>query len=177
VTGPVDELGRRAADQHRILSVLTAHGVEYLLAGGLAVIAHGFPRFTADVDVIPDPSVANLRRLAAALAELEAEAVGARDVRLALDLTQPESLALGNYFLDTKFGALDLLNGPRPDLHRYRSLTAAAVDVSVEGLNIRVISKDDLIAMKREAGRPKDLADIAALTEVERNRPDRDQPG
>jgi hypothetical protein len=34
---------------------------------------------------------------------------------------------------------------------------------------IKVISKDDLIAMKPGAGRPKDLADIAALTEVERN--------
>jgi hypothetical protein len=38
------------------------------------------------------------------------------------------------------------------------------------GDTIRVISKDDLIEMKREAGRPKDLADIAALAEVERGR-------
>ena len=86
-----------------------------------------------------------------------------------MDLSHPESLALGNYFLETKFGALDLFNGPHPNLKRYRRLEADALEVVADGLQIKVISKDDLIAMKREAGRPKDLRDIAALTEVERN--------
>ena len=39
------------------------------------------------------------------------------------------------------------------------------------GSTIQVISKEDLIDMKREAGRPKDLRDIAALTETERSPP------
>jgi hypothetical protein len=60
---------------------------------------------------------------------------------------------------------------------RYGHLADAAIEVTVARLTIRVVSKDDLIAMKREAGRPKDLPDIAALTEVERNRPDREPPG
>ncbi len=152
-----------------MLGVLAEHEVEHLLIGGLAVIAHGYGRLTLDVDILPDPSAANMRRLAAALAELEATAVGAKGEPLPLPLDHPESLALGNYFLVTKYGALDLVNGSRPDLKRYRALAGGAVERDVAGLQLRVIAKDDLIAMKREAGRPKDLADIAALTEVERN--------
>jgi hypothetical protein len=94
-------------------------------------------------------------------------------VRLDLDLSHPESLALGYYLLDTKLGALDLVNGQRPDLKRYRALEARALEVPFGDELIRVVSKDDLIRMKREAGRPKNLRDIAALTEVERGGGDR----
>lgn len=166
-----DALDRRPADQERVLGVLLDHGVRFLVIGGIAVFIHGYARLTRDVDILPDPSADNMRRLADALAELSAEAVGPRGVRLPIDLTHPESLALGNYFLETKFGALDLVSGPRPDLKRYRKLEAAAVAVPLAGLEIQVISKEDLIDMKRAAGRPKDLRDIAALTETERSRP------
>jgi hypothetical protein len=167
--GATDELGRPLADHQQILTVLVANEVEFLIAGGLAVITHGYQRFTRDVDIIPSPAERNMERLAEALTELEATAVGTRGERLGLDLSHPASLAVGNYFLTTKFGALDLVNGPRPDIKRYSRLETAALDTELDGLPIKVISKDDLIAMKREAGRPKDLADIAALTEVERN--------
>jgi hypothetical protein len=173
VPANVDELGRPSADPSRIFAVLAAHEVEFLVAGGIAVYAHGYPRITLDVDVIPSPDAANLRRLANALRELDAHAVGARREKLALDLSHPESLAVGNYFLTTDAGALDLFNGPRPDLHGYRALDANAVEASVGNLTVRVVGKDDLIDMKREAGRDKDLRDIAALTEVERHRGDR----
>jgi hypothetical protein len=173
VPASADELGRPSADPNRIFAALTAHEVEFLVAGGIAVYVHGYPRNTWDVDIIPSPDAANMRRLASALAELEAYAVGARREKLALDLSHPESLAVGNYFLSTRAGALDLFNGPRADLHRYRALEANALDATVGGLTIRVIGKDDLIDMKREAGRDKDLRDIAALTEVERHGGDR----
>jgi hypothetical protein len=166
---PTDELGRTAADHERILEVLVAHEVEFLVAGGLAVIAHGHQRFTRDLDLIPSPRESNLRRLAGALSELGAAAVGARGERLRLDLSHPGSLAVGNYFLSTNRGALDLLNGPRPELKRYLRLDAAAIEVEIGAHAIKIVSKADLIAMKREAGRPQDLRDIAALTEVERN--------
>jgi hypothetical protein len=168
---PRDELGRRAADQRAQLAVLADHGVDFLLVGGLAVIAHGYFRNTLDLDILPSPASSNMARLAEALKGLEAMAVGAKQERLPLDLSHPESLALGNYFLETKHGALDLVNGPRPDIKRYRRLDQNASRHTVSGHEVKVISKDDLIAMKREAGRPKDLADIAALTEAERTGP------
>jgi hypothetical protein len=168
-----DALGRASADPPTIFGALEAHGVDYLVAGGIAVYVHGYPRATWDVDVIPAPDAANMGRLASALRDLDADAIGARREKLPLDLSHPESLAVGNYFLVTRAGALDLFNGPRPDLHRYRALAANAVEASVGELTIRVIGKDDLIDMKREAGRDKDLRDIAALTEIERRGGDR----
>jgi hypothetical protein len=166
--GPTDELGRPIADQERILVILAANDVDFLIAGGFAVVFHGYVRFTADLDIIPSPAAANMALLADALRELDAAAVGSRGERRELDLSDPESLAVGNYFLVTKHGAMDLFNGPRPDLKRYRRLESDSVSVTVADREVKVISKADLIAMKREAGRPKDLADIAALTEVER---------
>jgi len=163
-----DELGRQAADPRPMLAALEAHAVDYLLVGGLAVIARGYNRLTLDLDILPSPDAANMRRLAAALDELGAVAIGGRPERLHLDLSHPESLAVGDYFLETKHGALDLVNGSRPDIKRYRRLDQNATRHMVSGHEIKVISKDDLIAMKREASRPKDLADIAALTEAER---------
>jgi hypothetical protein len=163
-----DELRRQVADPRPIVAALVGDGVDFLIVGGLAVIAHGHVRVTRDVDILPAPDTANLHCLAAALRGLDAAAIGARGQRLPLDLSHPESLSVGDYSLDTRFGGVDLVNGPRPDLRRYRRLEAAAVPSTIDGHAVKVISKDDLIAMKREAGRPKDLADIAALTEVER---------
>ena len=113
-----DNLGRPTADPRTILRALAAEEVEFLLIGGMAVIMHGHVRSTRDVDIIPNPSVDNMRRLGGALESLNAAAVDDRRNRLALDLSHPESLSIGNYFLITDAGGLDLLNGPRPDLIR-----------------------------------------------------------
>jgi hypothetical protein len=166
---PADQLGRSIADPDRILGALVDHEVDFVVLGGIAVIYYGYVRLTVDVDILPAPHEANMRRLAAALESLDAMGAGPHGQRLPLNLSHPASLAVGNYFLDTKFGGLDLVNGPRPDVKRYRRIEAAAVEATVSGHKLKVIAKADLIAMKREAGRPKDLRDIAALTEVERN--------
>ncbi len=157
-------------DLTAIVSALVAHDVEFILIGGLAVQVHGNPRTTLDVDIVPNPGDKNMARLAEALRELEATARDERDEPLPLDLTHPASLAVGNYLLRTKFGPLDLFNGARPDLKRYKRLEAGAIDVDLGTFAVKVIGLDDLIRMKREAGRDKDLRDIAALTEIERLR-------
>ena len=116
-----------------LLPTLARHEVEFFVIGGLAVIIHGNPRATFDVDILPSPDAANMRRLAAALADLDARATDDRSRELPLDLSHPEGLALGNYFLITRAGALDLVNGPRPDLKRYRTLAGRAIEVEIAG--------------------------------------------
>lgn len=163
-----ESLGRPPADAEAILLALVAAEVRFLVLGGLAVQAHGYMRVTLDVDIMPRPDTANMARLVGVLNDLDAAAVDDKGNRLPLDTSHPESLALGNYFLTTRYGALDLFNGPRPDLKAWTRLDDAAIEVTLSGAIIRFTGLDDLIAMKREAGREKDLADIAALTEIER---------
>ena len=165
-----EALDRPPGNPEIILPTLVRANVEFLVVGGIAVFVHGYPRTTQDVDILPSPDAANMRRLAVALRELDAYATDDRARRLEIDLGHPEGLALGNYFLVTRAGALDLVNGARPDLKRYRALAARSVEVEMAGVPIRVIGRADLIAMKGEAGRDKDLRDIAALTEAERRR-------
>ena len=167
-TGDPPRLERPPADPAAILKLLARHEVRFLVAGGIAVQAHGYVRTTLDVDIIPRPDEQNMGRLAEALVDLEASAIDDRGRLLKLELSHPASLALGNYFLVTRHGALDLFNGPRPDLKRYQRLNDAAIEIDLGGFAVRVVGKDDLIRMKREAGREKDLADIAALTDMER---------
>src|SRR6059036_1924784 len=54
-----------------VISALNGAGVRYLVAGGLAVVAHGFVRFTADVDLVLDPEPRGLGRAIDALSALE----------------------------------------------------------------------------------------------------------
>ena len=56
-------------DWREFLSALIDHRVRFLLVGGLAVAAHAEPRFTKDLDVLVEATVANGRRLHAALAD------------------------------------------------------------------------------------------------------------
>ena len=59
---------------------LNAHGVRYVVIGGFAVIRHGYIRATADIDLLVENSIANIRKLRAALAYLpEAEAEQIQD--------------------------------------------------------------------------------------------------
>jgi len=65
--------GLQPFDAPAILRALDAHGVRYVLVGGVAAIAHGYAGATFDADIVPQDEAANLRRLADALRSLEAQ--------------------------------------------------------------------------------------------------------
>jgi predicted nucleotidyltransferase len=148
-----------------ILAALERHDVRYVLIGGLAANAHGVRRTTRDVDVIVDRSRDNLERLADAARELK---VGSPviDSRLReLDPLDADDLArAANVSLDTVEGELDVMNEAKgaPPFER---LARRAVTVEVFGTRVPVAGLDDLIALKRAAGRDVDLRDIADLTD------------
>jgi hypothetical protein len=64
--------------------------------------------------------------------------------------------------LDTDDGGLDLVADP-PGAPPYATMHARADHVELDGIVIAVAALDDLLAMKRAAGRPQDLADVEAL--------------
>jgi hypothetical protein len=138
----------RPLDPGPLIGVLETHGVDFIVVGGYAVAAHGHVRATKDIDVCPDPADANLRRLAAALAELEAEPLG------------------GNWTLMTKHGRLDVMQhlvGLGEDGGGWKELARHAVKRNFLGHQCLFCSYEDLLSMKRGAGRPQDRIDVENL--------------
>jgi hypothetical protein len=173
------EEGRAAEDRHTevrplrpepLISVLVSHKVDFVVVGGYAVAAHGFPRATKDVDICPDPAEDNLERLAAALSELEATLIGLDEFEGEFDLEPGlDGLKLGgNWTLMTKHGRLDVLQAFSLDEAAegegsYRDLAPHAVERTFLGHRARFCSYDDLLRMKRAAGRAQDKVDIESL--------------
>lgn len=144
-------------DAAAIFRVLAAHEVDYVVIGGLAVQAHGHPRTTQDLDLMPEPTPENRGRLLAALTELGARPVGARAPS---PLSVPET---GVLEVDTDAGGIDVHAAPAGSAP-YAQLRARALVIDLD-VPVPVAGLDDLIAMKRASGRPIDRSDIVALTE------------
>jgi hypothetical protein len=160
-------------DADTILSTLLAHEVEFVVIGGLAVGAHGYPRATKDVDLVPAPARENLRRLHTALSELDAEPLEIGDFR-AEELPvpfAPDGLdAGGNWALRTTAGRVDVLQWIPGIEGGYERLRASAIEDEVPGVGrIAFAGYEDLAAMKRAAGRPQDEADLHELEQVRRD--------
>jgi hypothetical protein len=156
-------------DPAALFAALAQHGIEYVLIGGWAVNAHGFRRYTGDVDICPAPDAANLTRLATLVRELDGRQLGLDDFEqeeLPGDPTDPDSLAEGgNFRLSTRLGILDLMQWvPGIDAdHAYVELARDALEADLGQSIVRVCSLERLLDMKRAAGRPQDLQDIAML--------------
>lgn len=152
-----------------LLRALRDAGVEHIIIGGFAVNAHGVIRPSKDLDIVPDPDPANLRRLAALLADLDARHVGLADFdanEFPFDPTRAEDLQQGaNFRLETRLGDLDIMQwvaGIDAD-PAYEALADASIHGELDGIPLRVCGLDHLISMKRAAGRPRDLDDLRRL--------------
>jgi predicted nucleotidyltransferase len=149
-----------------LLRRLTDAGVDFLVLGGVAVIIRGYARFTKDLDITYATNAANLERLGEALVELGARLRGIEeDVPFIPDARTLKRTAI--LPLDTPDGGLDLLVDP-DGAARYEEMRDRADVVDLDGVEIRVVSLEDLLSMKRAAGRPQDIADIDALLTVNR---------
>jgi hypothetical protein len=153
-----------------LIAVLARHDVDYVVIGGVATQVHGHRRTTMDLDLTPDSDPENLRRLSAALAELEAcPADGMEEGEISV--ADPERLAIAAIVppLHTRHGQIHILKEPK-GARPFDQMRQVALVVDLDGNDVAIVSLDDLIRMKRAAGRPGDLDDIATLTEVERQR-------
>lgn len=155
-------------DIRGILAELSREGVEFLVIGGVAVGFHGYVRATKDVDIVPAPDSQNLERLARVLRGLDAQVEGAEefeDEELP-DPLDPEVLGLGgNWVLSTRLGRFDVMQWIGEDA-LWAKLAPAAIEADIDGLPVRVVSYEDLVALKEMAGRPEDLTDLQRLRQA-----------
>jgi hypothetical protein len=141
-------------DAEPLLRELTSHGVDFVVIGGLAGVAHGSSYPTYDLDVAYSRDEPNLERLAAALRQLEVTLTNApEDLPFQIDA---RSLGNGaNFTFDTPHGRFDIL-GDVPGMRDFGKLREGASVAEIEGVAVLVASIDHLIAMKRAANRAKD---------------------
>jgi predicted nucleotidyltransferase len=149
-----------------LLGVLVDHEVDFIVIGGVALIVHGYPRLTLDLDVCYSRQAENLRRIAEALGPLKPKLRGApAELPFVLD---ERTLRNGlNFTLNTALGAIDLL-GEVTGVGGYESLVHTAMLVDVHGRMVRVIDLDSLERAKAAAGRAKDLIDLEAIRELKK---------
>ncbi len=153
-----------------MLRLLRDREVDFILIGGFSLAFHGHPRGTDDVDIVPDPAPANLRRLWSVLEELSARPRDLDDFRVEeLPPFDLDSLiGGGSWFLQTDLGKLDILQtldgvaSAEQPWHLLRE-KARTVDADEDGLSFLVAGRDDLIMLKRATGRDQDLIDVEAL--------------
>ncbi len=153
---------RRPLDVERFLTTLARHKVRYLVVGGMAAILHGWPGATADFDLLGAFDKSNFARLGAALGELGASGEGWDG--------KPGTIgAVTAWSLETDAGPVDLLFVLEP-WGTYEELRPTAVEIPGFGITIPVVSLDNLIALKRALGRPKDLRVAIELEDLRRER-------
>jgi len=155
-------------DIRGILGELVREGVEFLIIGGVAVGYHGHIRATKDVDVVPAPDTANLERLALVLKGLDAKVEGVEDFVAGElpDPLAPGALALGgNWVLQTRLGRLDVMQWIGDD-SLWEKLSPAAIEDEIGDLPIKIVSYEDLLALKELASRPEDLIDLERLRQA-----------
>ena len=141
--------------------------MDFVVIGGIAATMLGSSRDTFDLDICPAQDQANL------------DALGTRPRQGRRPATRcpggtvpfvPDGRTLRGMqilTLDTRFGAIDVLM--RPDgSPPYPQLRRRAVRTEIGSTSVLVASVDDLIAMKRAAGRTKDQADVEELEAIKR---------
>jgi hypothetical protein len=143
------------------LRALYDGGVEFILVGGLAATVNGAPVNTYDIDVVHSRDPANVARLLPALETLDAVFRMQPERRLKPNASHLASA--GHLNLITRYGPLDLLGTIGRDLG-YQDLIPHSVELDIsEGLRIRVLDLETLIAIKEELGGDKDRAVLPIL--------------
>lgn len=143
-------------DYRDMIECLQREGVEFMLVGGYAVALHGWPRMTFDIDfwimANPQNATAVMRALKTFGAPL-------------MDLKEEDFHKPGMVFqIGTEPQRIDILSAISGVA--YEDAASRAVRMEVDGLSLKVIALDDLIANKRASGRPKDIVDAMTLEKM-----------
>jgi hypothetical protein len=133
-----------------VLVALADAEVRFVVTGGVAVALHGCARPVADLDIVVEPSLANLNAVMTVMSRLGFWPT----------LPLPISVVVVMRMLDS--------TGREVDVNRlypvdFAGLYERAARVPLEGRSIAIVSRQDLIAIKRQRGRDYDLADVRLL--------------
>lgn len=142
-------------DVKTLVRLFEEAGVEYALVGGYALAAHGFNRFTEDIDVLVEPSVVNSRRWIVAMSKLPDGAT--KELETAPDVFADDSryaIRINDEF------TVDVM--PAIAGHGWAEMKQHVTSIDVDGVRMRVLDLPGLLKTKQGV-RPKDQMDAAVL--------------
>jgi hypothetical protein len=153
-------------DWTEFLELLTSHRVRFMLVGGHAVASHGEPRFTEDLDVFVAISPANARRLREVLIDF---GFGDEVPEVEAFMTEGKVWMVGRK--PWRIDVLTSIDGVTFD-EAWKGRSYAKFNTG----RLPIIGLKELLKNKKAAGRPKDLADVAALEALAKPRTPRGLP-
>lgn len=144
-------------DIQKLLKSLLDHKVKFLVIGAWALPAFGYVRMTEDVDLFIEPTRINAKRTIEALRSIGYLAID----EISLDTLLEKKILLRQYILKT-------------DIHpfvkgvSFKKAWKNRKVSTIKGFQVFVPSLDDLMTMKKKAGREKDLIDLEVLKEIKK---------
>lgn len=154
----------------KIFTELEEANINYLIVGGVAVNLHGYTRFTGDIDILVTLDSRNLERLDALMHKLgyverlPITIHDLKDVRKVQQYLEEKGMRALTYIAGKESRLdIDILVKESMDFERY---FGNKCEIDVWDLVLPVVSIDDLIGMKKDAGRDQDLIDLKMLLEL-----------
>lgn len=154
-----------------VIQAFEKEGVRYVVVGGLAAIAHGVNRYTSDIDFVIQLDQPNAERAVRVLTSMglkpraPVDPIQFANTEIRQTWIRDKNMMVFSFF-DPKdsFLTIDLFVEYPVE---FEGLFERSVVKKLGNLPVRVCSREDLVAMKRKAGRPKDLEDVRLLDRMD----------
>jgi len=153
-----------------IFKLLNKEDVKYVVVGGIATILHGYVRATADIDLVVDLQTDEATKV------IDTLSIAGFKPKIPVQAIEFVDKAKRKQWIEDKgMQVFSMYNPEQPALKIYlfieypipfNELWQHSVVMDLGETTVRVCSIDDLVTMKQQAGRHKDLADIEQLTKI-----------
>lgn len=154
------------SDFFDLLGRLVEAGVDFVIVGGFAGVAHGCTYVTQDIDICCDFSPANLLRLQKAVSDI-GPVHRMTPNRQKLELTEKNCATFKNLYLDTEIGQLDCISFV-DGVGNYQQVKDTSVLIEAEGMKLRILGLEALIKSKRAMSRGHDKEAILQLEAIKK---------
>lgn len=149
---------------------LQKHDVQYLVVGGIAINLHGVERATMDVDLVLAMDEANLQRFLKVATELELKPSLPVKIESLCNAAQLDEWVREKHMIafclrpsSKTAPSVDIIVRPKVS---FETMYRNRIEKEIGGIRFKLVSIDDLIALKTDTGRNKDASDITALNKV-----------
>lgn len=153
-----------------IFQKLNKAKVKYLVAGGVAVNLHGYPRFTGDLDILVLLDDKNIEKLDSVMKEMKYSERLPVPIDILKDNKKVKQLlkekGLMAYTFNPPKGSLLQIDIIIDESLKFEEMAARKIVKRIDGVSIPVVAIEDLIKMKKKSNRNQDVSDVSALSKL-----------